>query len=314
MNSKKWYWKAGIVLAAVIGLLCGSSLACGSTLMHENGPVYGNGLVSCTRMTVFAQEQRVFDQAGLFSADEAKELEEQIAGITQDIKMDLVVVTAADTQGKSARAYADDFYDEGGFGVGKDASGALFLIDMDNREICISTAGEMRRYLTDSRIESMLDHAYDDVQQGDYAGAAAKMVEETAGWCHKAIPEGQYIYDEDTGKISRYHSIRWYEGLLALLIAGFCGFAACQNVRREYGMKREHQQAAGYLMSYRANAQFACRQQNDALVQSYVTQQVIPRSGGGSGGGRSGGFSGSGRSTVHRSSSGRSHGGGSRKF
>lgn len=290
MNSKKWCWKAVIILVTVIGL--------------------AHGIV----LNAFAQERRVFDQAGLFSADEAEDLEEQIAGIMQGTNMDLVVVTTEDAQGKSARDYADDFYDEGGFGVGKDASGVLFLIDMDNREICISTAGAMQRFLTDSRIESMLDHAYDCVQQGDYAGAASKMVGETLSWYHKGIPGGQYTYDKDTGRISRYRSIRWYEGVLALLIAGFCGFAACQNVRREYGMKQDRQRAAGYLMSYRANAQFACRKQNDALIQSYVTHQVIPRSSGGLKGGGSGGFSSGGRSTVHRSSSGRSHGGGSRKF
>lgn len=260
-----------------------------------------------------AQEQRVFDQAGLFSSEEARRLESHIEEIMGKARFDLVVVTTADAQGKSARDYADDFYDEGGFGVGTDASGVLFLIDMDNREIYISTAGTMERFLTDSRIESMLDHAYEYVQRGDYAGAADQIVEDAYGWYQKGIPGGQYTYDEETGRISRYRSIRWYEALLAVAVAAFCGFAACANVRREYSMKQERGQASGYLMAYRANARFACRGQDDRMIGSYITQHVIARTTG-SGPRGGGGGSHSGRSTVHRSSSGRSHGGGGRRF
>lgn len=297
MDRKLKNWRAKRILAAVSCLICFSLF-----------------LAQGTYVTAFAQEQRVFDQAGLFRETEKEELEAEIDEIGQTVKMDFVVVTTADAQGKSVRAYADDFYDEGGFGTGTEASGMLFLIDMDNREICISTAGTMQRFLTDDRIENMLDHAYDRVRQGDYAGAASQVLEEAAAWYHKGIPGGQYLYDEDTGRISRYHSIRWYEAAIAFLAAGACGFAACQNVRREYEMKQEHQRAAGYLMAYRANAQFSCHQRNDTLINSYVSQQIIPRPSGGSGGSRGGGVSGGARSTVHRSSSGRSHGGGSRKF
>jgi len=264
-------------------------------------------------MIVFAQEQRVFDQADLFSEEEEQALEDQIAEIKSRARLDLVVVTTEDAQGKASRSYADDFYDTGGFGIGKNYDGMLFLIDMDNREIYISTAGAMQRFLTDSRIESMLDHAYDYVQRGDYAGAATQAMEDAESWYHKGIPGGQYLYDEETGEISRYHSIRWYELLFALGVAGFCGWGACIKVRREYAMKREHQQAAGYHLAYRANARFAFRNQGDRLADSFVTQQVIPRTRVSSGG-HSGRSTGSGRSTVHRSGSGRSHGGGGRRF
>lgn len=267
-------------------------------------------------LAVLAQEQRVFDEAGLFSGEEVSALEEQIAEVRDQANMDLVIVTTDDALGKGAREYADDFYDEGGFGVGRELSGILFLIDMDNREICISTAGAMQRFFTDDRIDSMLDHAYELVARGDYAGAAGQAVEDASGWYRKGIPGGQYLYDEDTGRISRYRSIRWYELLMALGVAAFCAAGVCMNVKREYAMKQERRQAAGFCQAYRADAQFAFREKNDVLVNSYVTQQIIPRSSGrsGSGGGSLGGRSGGGRSTVHRSSSGRSHGGGSRRF
>ena len=62
---------------------------------------------------------------------------------------------------------------EGGFGTGSDQSGILFLIDMDNRELYISTNGQMIRYMTDSRINDVLDDVYNYAADADYYGAAA---------------------------------------------------------------------------------------------------------------------------------------------
>ena len=88
-----------------------------------------------------AAETRVFDQANLFTATEKQELERQIATERGKMKLDLVVVTTNEADGKSTEAYADDFYDQGGYGYGAKKSGVLYLIDMDNRRIHVSTAG-----------------------------------------------------------------------------------------------------------------------------------------------------------------------------
>lgn len=264
---------------------------------------------------VWAGDQRVFDQAGLLAPEETARLEEQIDGLRQKMKMDVVLVTTASADGKSAEEYADDFYDQGGFGTRKDYSGALFLIDMDNREIYISTSGTMTRFLTDSRVETMLDHAYDYASSGDYAGASRQFLDDVADYYQKGIPGGQYNYDTETGKISVYRSVRWYEALLALLASAFCAGGACLNVKRNYAMKEERSRASNFNMAYRATSQFDFKDQNDALINSFVTQQLIQRAinGGGRGMG-GGGMGGAGRSSTHMSSGGRSHGGGGRKF
>ena len=63
-----------------------------------------------------SQEQKVYDDAGLLSEEERGELQEMLVAAAYDTKQDLVIVTTADSGGKSAREYADDFYDEHGFG------------------------------------------------------------------------------------------------------------------------------------------------------------------------------------------------------
>lgn len=259
--------------------------------------------------------QRVFDGAGLLTDEERGRFEEQIAEMRKTMKMDVVVVTTDDAGGKSAEQYADDFYDEGGFGTRSDYSGVLFLIDMDNREIRISTSGAMIRFLTDGRIDKMLDRAYPHASDGDYPGVVRELLADTATYFRKGIPGGQYNYDTETGKISVYRSIRWYEAWMAFAVALFCGLAACLNVKRQYAMKRERGRAAAYNLAYRADAQFAFHAQNDVLVNSFVTRRALPRNTGGGRAGGGGGFGGGGsRSSTHSSGGGRTHGGGGRKF
>ena len=89
--------------------------------------------------TVLAVENRVFDDAKLFSADEITQLNDKIAALTSELSQDFVVVTTNDAQGSTAQEYADDYYDEHGFGIGENKTGVLFLIDMDNRKVYIST-------------------------------------------------------------------------------------------------------------------------------------------------------------------------------
>lgn len=260
-------------------------------------------------------EQRVFDEAGLLTETEIAALEETVAGLRTDWDMDLVLVTCADAQGKSTRDFADDYYEAGGFGT-KNHSGVLFLIDMDNRELTISTEGDMIRYLTDARIENVLDAAYEGAADGDYYRAFADGIEAIDRYVKAGIMDGQYNYDEETGKTDYYvkRSVKWYEALLALVAAGAAGIIPCVNIKHEYGMKEEAKLAERSMLAYRQNCDFAYGLQTDHLINTAVTHRIIPRETTSSGGSSRSGSSSAGRSTTHHSSSGRSHGGGSRKF
>ena len=228
--------------------------------------------------------------------------------------MEAVIVTIEENS-DSAQVFADGFYMEGGFGTGSDHSGILFLIDMDNRELYISTNGQMIRYMTDSRINDVLDDVYNYAADADYYGAAAAFLTDTEKCYSNGISRDQYNYDTETGKISRYHHIEWYEILIALGVAAVCGGTAVASVLRSYGLHGEDKRmAANFKLSYRRDSRFTMGNVlADALLTSYITQQVIqtqknnrPVSGGGS-------FSGGGRSSTH-SYGGSSHGGGGRKF
>lgn len=263
---------------------------------------------------VMAQESRVFDNAGLFTQQEKAELERQLSDAMEAMNMDLAVLTVTDAKGYSAEAYADNFYEQQNLGVGNDHSGAVCVIDMDNRELRISTEGMMSRILTDDRLNTILDRAAEDIGNEKYLSGVEIMIDEIVGYQASGVVQGQYHYDRDTGAVDVYRkrSIAWYEALFALAAAGAAAGLTCSSVVKQYKMESERRQSLNYHMAYRGASAFAFALSNDLFINKVVSQrriQTTPRGGSGAGGGSS-----AGRSTMHRSSSGRSHGGGGRKF
>ena len=282
--------------------------------------VMGSMAVWADQTGAVSGQPRVFDQAGLFSETEIIQLEEKIAQCRKSTKMDVVIVSAYADGERSAEEYADDYYDYGGFGVGKKASGVLLLYYMDGPgqpggECYISTAGTMINMLTDERIESILDDVYGDLGNRDFAGATEHFLEDVKVYVKEGVESGQYTYDRDTGEIVRYHSIRLYEVAIAVVIAGILAGSVCLDIKKRYAMKQSSREISNSLQAYRADCAFCFSVAGDKMVNKYVRSVPIPRNtSSGSGGRGHSGSSSAGRSTIHTSSSGSSHGGGGRRF
>lgn len=282
--------------------------------------VMGSMAVWADQTGAVSGQPRVFDQAGLFSETEIIQLEEKIAQCRKSTKMDVVIVSAYADGERSAEEYADDYYDYGGFGVGKKASGVLLLYYMDGPgqpggECYISTAGTMINMLTDERIESILDNVYGDLGNRDFAGATEHFLEDVKAYVKEGVESGQYTYDRDTGEIVRYHSIRLYEVAIAMVIAGILAGSVCMDIKKRYAMKQSSREVSNSLQAYRADCAFHFSVAGDKMVNKYVRSVPIPRNtSSGSGGRGHSGSSSAGRSTIHTSSSGSSHGGGGRRF
>ena len=282
--------------------------------------VMGSMAVWADQTGAVSGQPRVFDQAGLFSETEIIQLEEKNAQCRKSTKMDVVIVSAYADGERSAEEYADDYYDYGGFGVGKKASGVLLLYYMDGPgqpggECYISTAGTMINMLTDERIESILDDVYGDLGNRDFAGATEHFLEDVKAYVKEGVESGQYTYDRDTGEIVRYHSIRLYEVAIAMVIAGILAGSVCLDIKKRYAMKQSSREVSNSLQAYRADCAFHFSVAGDKMVNKYVRSVPIPRNtSSGSGGRGHSGSSSAGRSTIHTSSSGSSHGGGGRRF
>ncbi len=249
--------------------------------------------------------QRVFDNARLMGQSEINQLEGTINLLKSQYGMDYVIVTSNDVKTGGSRAFADDFYDDNGFGTGKDFSGALILIDTNNRELTISTSGLMDRYITDLRLNTLLDTAAPYLTSGEYAQASLIALAQISVYLKNGIPSDQYNQDEE-GVIDRNVKPRILtmgEAAIALLAGIASGFGLFLAVRHAYAMK-----GSAYKYDLNKNTNVNITGATDIYLRTQVTR--VPRASNSSGGGGMGGS----RTSTHRSSSGRSHGGGSRKF
>lgn len=249
----------------------------------------------------------VFDEAGLFSDSEIEHMDEEIRELKNETDMDYVVLTISDALGKTSREYADDYYESIGVGTHGNYSGMLYLIDMDNREIWISTEGDMLRYLTDERIDVILDHAFAEISDGNYADSAHSVLQDVSSYITSGIPENQYNYSSESGETDPY--FRRGFPVLALGFGLAAGLAAA--LITFFSVKGKYQltfRTYHYPLAEKSDLKLTVTE--DRLVNQFITHRNIPKKQPSSAGGRSSG----GRTTTHVSGGGRTHGGGGRKF
>lgn len=248
---------------------------------------------------------RIYDDAGLFSEEEQRQMEEAILDFQTETGMDCAVASTRDARGNSSRDYADNLYEAQGVGTGGSHDGMLYLIDLDNGEIYISTEGEMLRYLTDERLDRILDHAYEDASEGDYAKSALTVLADARSFVQAGVPDGQYNESSETGQKDPYAKTAF--PVTALLFGMLAGSVAAAgtffSVRSRYRLTRE---TFRYPLSEKSRLKLT--QSEDRLVNQFVTHRRIPKNP------PSSGSSSKGRTTTHRSASGRTHGGRGRRL
>lgn len=253
-----------------------------------------------TAVGVQAAEGQVLDDAGMLEVSEAEALQERLNEMEEASGWEAYIFTTEDAGGSTTMSYGEKRFDE----VAQGMDGVAFVIDMDNREIAVVTFGEAVRYLTDDRIDEILDKAYERVSEEEYYGCLETMVSMSMNAYNAGIPGGQYNYDEETGKrdYAEENSLSLAELLVSLLAAAAAGIGFFFSVKGKYQLH-----FGQYRYNYHENASLRLGGKEDRMVNRIVTHRRIPRdtpSGGG----------GSGRSSTHSGAGGRTVGGGSRKF
>ena len=127
----------------------------------------------------------VVDQADILSPQEEQAIETRIEEMSQKWKQDFVVVTTNDAEGKDSEEYADDYYDYHGY----QENGVLYLVDLDNGNVWISTSGSMIRFLTDSRIDRVIDAGYSELKSKNYGEGFLAMLDQTEDYMEESTRE-----------------------------------------------------------------------------------------------------------------------------
>ena len=249
-------------------------------------------IIAMTVSAASASMPRLVDDADLLADYEEAAILSMLDEVSERQEMDVVIVTADTLNGKSPMAYADDFFDYNGYGMGYSYDGVLLLVSMEDRDVYISTSGYGITAFTDAGIDWLQDAIIYDLSSGDYADAFEIFVLECDYYISQA-KQGQPIDIADYEEAPD-HGFR-------LLVAAVIGLIAALIVTGSMKgqLKTIAQQSAG---AYVKNGSFQLTDSRELFLYRNVTRTVrqTESSGGGS--------------STHRSSSGRSHGGGGRKF
>lgn len=305
-------------------------------------------IFSLFSVNVFAYNTVVDDGAGLFSEYGFDSIRESCEAFAENTDFSVAVVTTDDALGKTAQEYADDYYNELIFDNGWSENGFLFLIDMDNREVYMSTAGECILTFSDSAVERILDSGYNDLAAGYYTDCILAMFETAAteyenyqggnfyipdeedysygdpefsdsvvqfdGEWYEVSPDGEWIpvndyyYDYDYG----YNSGSSRDGFDLGNVFVYIIIALIIAAISVFAVKSRYKNAGKGDEFDADDITLDLTHSTDNVISRNVVTTRIPRNNNNHRpGGRSGGFGGG--SSVHRSGGVR-HGGGGRKF
>lgn len=275
-------------------------------------------LLFCMTATVTAASlPRLDDGADLLTDDEEAVLLAVLDEISERQQFDVVVVTSDSLRGKTAAAYADDYFDDNGFGYGADYDGILLLVSMSEREWWISTSGYGLTAFTDRGIDDLAEEILTYLGAGDYATAFAVFAQSCDAYVTQARLGQPYGYDDDRGAYDNSYGYDDYGNvsyevessgppLLAALAVGLIGaFVVTASMKSELKSVRK-QNAAAYLKS----DSMRMTDSRELFLYRNVSKTVRDTDHHSSSG--RGGMGGG--SSSHRSSSGRSHGGRGGRF
>ena len=225
----------------------------------------------------FAQQVGIDDQAALLSGT-TQSLEQEAQLLADQTKAGVFVVTTMnDTE--SPKDFAVNYLAQK---VGQGNNGIVLVINMSQRKLYIWATGNLKHYITSSRIESILDVVQPQLSDGNYQQAI------------EGIPgDRKYTVDPQTGAVTFQRSFRPAYILIAVILAFISAGAFVIVLVSHYQLKM----GAHWNYRYQENGKLSLSKRSDTLVNSFITTRRIPRNNNSGGGGFSGGGgSGGGRS------------------
>ena len=263
-------------------------------------------LAVCILPVTASTAARLVDEEGLLTAEEADRIGNDLDRASEDLGIDVVVVTVDSLEGKTSEAYADDYYDYHDYAD----DGILFLVAMEEREFAISTKGTAEYVFNEDVLDSMVDDFLPSLSNGNYSVAFSSYCQDVRSYytdpqqgidsyISNYDEEGQPVYDypeEDSeslpGRLIKYLPFSGVLGLISSFFITGQKKAALTSVK--------NQAAAGSYIKEQN-----LRDRKDIFLYHTVTRTAKPKDHDKDRGGFSGG---------HVSSSGSHHGGTHGKF
>lgn len=233
--------------------------------------------------------EKIYDFADLFTDEEEVLLYNKVIQYINSYQMDLAIVTIDTNNKANARSYADDFYDYNDFGNNDSRDGLLFLIDMQNREIYMTTTGSAINMYNDYRIEQALDAVYSYMSDEEYYSGVVDYIDIISNYADDGLPTSN---SDDDGN-SMLGKLFFSFVISAIVTAIVMSILIGKNK-----LARKATTAREYLKKDSIDIH-----RDEIFIGTNTVKHKIETSSGSSGG-----------SSTHISSSGSSHGGGGHGF
>ena len=245
-------------------------------------------LLAALTLSAWAAPSYLVDAAELLSEAEAAEVEAQLAAISDQHQMDIVIVTVDSTGSKSPMAYADDYYDYNGYRP----DGILLLVSLEKSDWWVSTTGYGITAVTDAGLEYMAERFVPYMSDGDFYHAFL----EFAWLCDQFITQAETGEPYDMDNLPQEPYDAGFNLVVALIIGLIAGWIVTAVMKAQ--LKSVHQQAKAD--AYITADSLQLTHSRDLYLYTHVDRREKPKSSSGS--------------STHTSSSGTSHGGGGGKF
>ena len=239
------------------------------------------------------QLPRLVDDADILTDSEEKQLLAKLDEISERQDFDVAVVTVESTYDKTAEAYADDFYDYNGYGMGENDDGVLLLVSMEERDWHITTHAFGVTALTDAGLDWISERFLPDLSDDNYAEAFTIF----ANCCDDFVTQAKTGEPYDSGNLPKAEFDVFVSLLGAWVAGGVFAMVVVTRMKGQLKSVKKKENAADYTKAGSMNI----TQRNEIFLYNRISKRRRQSSS-------------SGGSSTHTSSSGRSHGGRGGKF
>ena len=260
-------------------------------------------LICIFSVSVFANDNKVVDDYGVFSSSEIEELETKVKDEIDEVNFDIVVYFA--NEDGDITSIADDYFDYNDYGFDYDDNGIILCVNYYDRDYTITTKGiDTITLFTDQALNDIYSVVTPYLKDGDNYNAVVAFVE-GIDYVYKNQDSYSYHYysPEESEDYNYEHYTKSSETRIkeACLVGG--GVSVCVSLvvflilrgqLKTQGIKHEAYQ-------YMSDSNLNIFRSGEIFLYKTQTRTRIPRNDGPSNGGGS---------HTHYSSSGAIHGGG----
>ena len=218
---------------------------------------------------VAAERPNLIDDYGVFSDEEAAEVNAKLAEFSAEKQIDYLIIFSepfSEPEESVYTRYIENFYDENNYGLGDGRLGAVMLVDMANRKISLRAFGDAMYpvFDSDANIDRVSEKVGEKLRDEDYAG----------------------VFVRESYRLYQRYNQTFLEKVISMLFSfKALAVALIGAALITLGIRAGHNQNGKPRSSeFEVGGSFRLQQRADTFSHKHVTSRKIERSSGSGGG------------------------------